>query len=46
MVQNMAEDLTDGLDVVQTSEAIAEDTIKEAEEALEEEEMLLCLGVI
>lgn len=45
MVQNMAEDLImDGLGVVQTSEAIAEDTIKEAEEPLEEEVMLVCLG--
>lgn len=46
MVQNMAEDLMDGLGEVQTSEAIAEDTIKEAEEPLEEEVMLVCLGVI
>lgn len=44
MVQNMAEDLMDGLGVVQASEAIA--AIKEAEEPLEEEEILVCLGVI
>lgn len=46
MVQNMAEDLMYGLGVVQTTEAIAEDTIKQAAEPLEEEEMPTWLGVI
>lgn len=46
MVQSTAEDLMDGLGVMQASEAIAQDTIKEAEEPLQEEEILVCLGVI
>lgn len=46
MVQKMAEHLVDGLGVVQTTEAIAEDTNKEVVEPIEEEEMLVCLGVI
>lgn len=46
MVQKMSEDLMDGPGVVETTEVIAGETIKEVVEPTEEAEIPVCPGVI